>query len=337
MSVSIMLIDEDESYINPVEKKFIKELGEKAIINIITDRNYMLQYFQTPRHIDILIINKNMYFTQLEKHDIANMFFLSETDTNAVRNIFKYISVKYIFDYVINNLRTETKNMIDVSIKTHVIMFYSPMGGCGTTYVSNIAAKLIARDKKVLYISTEPMQSFAAETGCVKYMSDTFEHALLSNDHSLIDAMDKELFSSGCDYLAPIHLRIADKVIPLSNYIGFIDRIKNEKNYDYIILDTSSDFNEEKCRLMNFADKVVILTRQDKIAAFKLDSLMSNVDLSNRQKFVIACNMLSSDNTNCLTDQYIKNTFYIKCAISYLNSSDAFESADFAQLLKAIM
>ena len=227
--------------------------------------------------------------------------------------------------------------MIDVSIKTHVIMFYSPMGGCGTTYISNIAAKLIARDKKVLYISTEPMQSFTAEIGSIQNMSDTFEHALLTNDHSLIDAMDKEIFSSGCDYLAPIHLRIADSVIPLSNYMGFIDRIKNEKNYDYIILDTSSDFNEEKCRLMNFADKVVILTRQDKIAAFKLDSLMSNVDLSNRQKFVIVCNMLNSGKVNCLTDQYIKNTFYIKCAIPCLNSSDAQDSADFDQLLKAIM
>ena len=41
------------------------------------------------------------------------------------------------------------------------------------------------------------------------------------------------------------------------------NRQRKREEYDFIIIDTDSVFDEEKARLLGEADKVVVVTRQD--------------------------------------------------------------------------
>ena len=110
MALSIVLCDEDERYLVPLELKFTEEFGEKAEIIVITDKEYLKSFFSTPQNIDVLIINEDLYAEEYEKQDISNVFLLSEVDNSMqtenmiLKRIYKYTSVKQIYNDVVNNM-----------------------------------------------------------------------------------------------------------------------------------------------------------------------------------------------------------------------------------------
>ncbi len=110
MALSIVLCDEDERYLVPLELKFTEEFGEKAEIIVITDKEYLKSFFSTPQNIDVLIINEDLYDEEYEKQDISNVFLLSEVDNSMqtenmiLKRIYKYTSVKQIYNDVVNNM-----------------------------------------------------------------------------------------------------------------------------------------------------------------------------------------------------------------------------------------
>ncbi len=59
-NIKIILADTDERYLMPLERKFIDELEDKVDLIVITDRDYLKQYFETPQKLDILIINEEL-------------------------------------------------------------------------------------------------------------------------------------------------------------------------------------------------------------------------------------------------------------------------------------
>ena len=169
MALSIVLCDEDERYLVPLELKFTEEFGEKAEIIVITDKEYLKSFFSTPQNIDVLIINEDLYDEEYEKQDISNVFLLSEVDNSMqtenmiLKRIYKYTSVKQIYNDVVNNMSSETLKTIGdrENNETEFIMVYSPSGGSGNTLVSmGIAGALSKCNKRVLFNSTDVLQGY---------------------------------------------------------------------------------------------------------------------------------------------------------------------------------
>jgi Pyruvate/2-oxoacid:ferredoxin oxidoreductase gamma subunit len=137
-NIKILMADTDDKYLMPLERKFIDGLEDKADLIVITDPGYLKQYFSTPQKLDILIINEELYDVALERHDIANVFILTEeeksprdTETNQ---IYKYTSVKEIYAEVINKSSAKNASFNNTE-ETRVLMIYSPIGGIGKTSV----------------------------------------------------------------------------------------------------------------------------------------------------------------------------------------------------------
>ena len=92
----------------------------------------------------MLIINEDLYDEEYEKQDISNVFLLSEVDNSMqtenmiLKRIYKYTSVKQIYNDVVNNMSSETLKTIGdrENNETEFIMVYSPSGGSGNTLVS---------------------------------------------------------------------------------------------------------------------------------------------------------------------------------------------------------
>jgi len=157
----IVIADEDEEYLTPLELKFIEELDDKAEIEVITTRDYLQSFFSTPRKVDILIINKSLYSDIFSKHDIENIFILTEEESDKENEIYKYTSVKDIYNFVSGSVKTNTQELAAVKEGTKAILVYSPIGGSGKTALSLGISGIISKyRKKVLYISTESIQSF---------------------------------------------------------------------------------------------------------------------------------------------------------------------------------
>lgn len=95
--LTVVMVDNDEIYLEPLELKFIEEYGDNAEIIVISDDNYLETYFSIPRNIDLLIINEYLYLDHIKRHKIRNTFILAEdegsTEDFTQNRIYKYTSV----------------------------------------------------------------------------------------------------------------------------------------------------------------------------------------------------------------------------------------------------
>lgn len=100
----ILLVDEDEKYLEKLEIKFVRELSTKAEIQIITRREILKEYFLVPRTIEILAISEKLYSEEVQKHNINHLFILRETGEKPVEEkkficyINKYIGIKEVYN-----------------------------------------------------------------------------------------------------------------------------------------------------------------------------------------------------------------------------------------------
>ncbi len=326
--LSIMLVDTDERYLMPIELKFIEELEDKIDIIVISDEGYLKEYFSTPRNIDILVINENLYSYEFEKHNIGNTFILTEkesqvcTENLSLHSIYKYTSVKKIYSEIMNKRVTKSIANLDNRAESKVFMVYSPSGGSGkTTVAMGIAAALTNGSKKVLYINTESLQSIPFNRTNV-FCKSGLEKLMLSRDENILSYLDESIVNETFDYLLPFRQALSSLNIKIPEYKFLIDKIKTSGKYDYIIVDTSSEFTTEKSMLMSSCNKVIIVTKQGKIECSKLNSLLFNIDCSDENKFVFICNMYLEDKENYLIKGDLLNKCNIVEYINYVNEEN---------------
>lgn len=318
-TLSIVIVDTEDDYVAPLEMKFSEELGENADISVITDREYLAKYFSTLRKIDILIINEELYSPQFDNHYISNTFILMEnkrvgtTEDLGIYKIYKYTSVKEIYSEVMNSVKNQAVHVISNDIKTKVLMLYSPSGGTGKSTVAfGIAAALAKFRKKVLYISTESIQSFHGFFDNCEYLSSGIEKHILARNENILNFLPNSLGKGLFEYLLPLKQTPSSFNITLEDYLFFINCIKESKKYDFILVDSSCELNTEKAKMMRASDKVLVITGQDKVSITKLECLLNNIDCSDNEKFVFICNKYASDKPNHLIGDRLIN----KCTIS---------------------
>ena len=320
MALSIVLCDEDERYLVPLELKFTEEFGEKAEIIVITDKEYLKSFFSTPQNIDVLIINEDLYDEEYEKQDISNVFLLSEVDNSMqtenmiLKRIYKYTSVKQIYNDVVNNMSSETLKTIGdrENNETEFIMVYSPSGGSGNTLVSmGIAGALSKCNKRVLFISTEVLQGFNYYLSNNEYISNNFEKHLHNHSENIVEVLKGAIRKECFDYLLPFRQATNSYNIKLDDYRYLLESLRKSGDYDYIVVDTSCELSNSKTKLMSFCHKVIVVTMQNKVSTAKLERLINNIDCSDRNKFMFICNKYMDSEVNYLIKNPATNAITI--------------------------
>lgn len=328
--LTIIIADEDENYLSPIEIKFLEEIGDVAEIITITDRDYFDEYFSIPRKVDVLIIDKIFYKDYLSKHDINKIFILNETSDEIGENeIYKYTSVKDIYDEVIGNVNL-SEEIVNEKKHTNVIMVYSPAGGTGVTTLSLVLAKAIAnKHKKVLYLSTENMQSLAVYENIEESMSKLLEKAITTQSYDIHTVINNEVVvRKGISYIPPAKQATTVLGIKEENYLNLIAKMKEVNMYDYIVVDTDSELTQNKCAMMALSDKVVIVVAQNEGTVKKTDIFLENIDCSDLNKFLFVCNKYRTDKENNLTNSSMKNQCIVKQYIEYLDNVDTTKIAE---------
>ena len=298
----IVLVDNDENYLDPLVLKFVQEYEDKVELEVITESQYMKDYFSTPKQIDILVINESLFNNDVKKHNIKNVFLLTEYNTEERYKIYKYSSVNFVFNKI-----TAVSNINQLLIKennTSVIMFYSPIGGIGNTTIAlGVCKSLYQNYKKVLYINTETVQSFTCLLDKPNnfFISQELENLIREKSPEIINKIEFAIGNNGFDYLLPFKQSISSLGIGENSLNYLIQVIKNSKKYDYIVVDSSSEFTLDKCRLMNSSVKTIITIGQDLISVNKFKSLTNNMDCSDKSKFIFVLNKFNKNKKNELT------------------------------------
>jgi cellulose biosynthesis protein BcsQ len=311
---TIVLADTDESYLAQLEKRFIETCQDSANIIIITEEDYLNSFFSTPRNINILVIQEELYSHEFEKHNIASTFILTEqrpekTGKNTFpKKIYKYTSVKEIYNEVFD---TSSLNLLKSDVARSV-MVYSPIGGIGKTFTAvGLSVALANAHKKILFLSAEPLQSFSFFLTDPKYLDTGSINQFNARNGPVVGDLDEGKGHEVFDYLLPFSQAASTFGVKLEKYQHYIKSVKENGTYDFIIIDTPADFAADKSAMMASCDKTVLLLGQHPMDVHKFERFLANIDCSNPGKFIFICNKYDGKEKNHILNSTLRTQITI--------------------------
>lgn len=315
----VIIADEDANYIVPLQFKFVTDFFNKIDLEIITDKAYFDEYFSKPQNAEILIVSDELYDSSLQRHNIQNIFVMMEqfdeggTGDLNVNQLFKYTSIKEIFNEIIGK-SAGALNIASVEKKeTQIILVTSAAGGVGkTTVAMGVAACLAQNYKRVLYINAARLQDFqfALDNGSPITSPDVYANLLNVKEDVYSDIkhiIRKETFS----YIPAFKAALMSVGLDFSIYSKLALSAKKSGEYDFVIIDAESTFDERKTDLIDMADKVIIVTDQSFSSVYSTNLLLSNINGVNSEKYMYICNKFDKDGTNALISPQISLKFNI--------------------------
>lgn len=333
----VIIADEDANYIVPLQFKFVTDFFNKIDLEIITDRAYFDDYFSKPQNAEILIVSEELYDSFLQRHNIQNIFVMMEqydeggTGELNVNQIFKYTSIKEIFNEIIGK-SAGALNVAAVEKKeTQIILVTSAAGGVGkTTVAMGVAACLVQNYKRVLYIEAASLQSaqYMLENDTPISSPDIYTKLLNPSDSIYADikhVIRKEVFS----YIPPFKAAIMSVGLSKNIYMDIAVSAKKSGEYDYIVVDTDSVFDEFKADLLNVADKVIFVTKQNRMSVMAVNTLMSNINGVNNEKYSCICNDFDKNIENALISPECNLKYAVNEYIEHLPHYDQLNCSDF--------
>ena len=334
----IIIADKDVNYIIPLQLKFVNDFFEKVELETITDEDYFKTLFSTPQRADILIVSEDFYSQDLHRHNLAHVFVMNEqyeeeqtADLN-VNHIFKYTSIKEIFNEIIGKSADVLKLDKSTKQETQVVLFYSASGGVGkTTVAMGVSASLTKNYKKVLYINAARLQVFQhmLENHSAITAADVYAK-LASTENAYSDIrhiIRKELFS----YVPPFKAALMSLGLDYSVYEKIIISAKQSGDFDFIIVDADVTFDEDKASLINIADKVIILTQQTLSSVLATNILVSNINGANSDKYMFVCNNFDKDKDNALISPAVSLKFAISDYIEHFSNYENIKPDDLSK------
>ena len=324
----IIIADADFDYIIPLQLKFVEEFFEKIDLEIITDRAFFEQKFSVSQRADILVISEDLYDRTMQRHNVSHIFLLTEqyeeestADLN-VNRIFKYTSIKEIFNEIISKSSSVLKLDQQRKQETQVVLVYSASGGTGkTTVAMGISTSLTKNYKKVLYINAARLQTFqnmlenetpvTAADVYAKLRSENLEKVYEDIKHVL----RKELFY----YLPPFKAALMSLGLRYSVFGEIVKSAKRSGDFDFIVVDADVTFDEAKADLINMADRVVIVTNQSTAAVSATNILASNINGMNTDKYIFVCNDFDKMQSNALISPRSSLKFTISDYVDHFN------------------
>ena len=307
--VKILLVEENEKCLLPLERKLLDGFEKEGDLQVITDPEYLTRYFSVPRTLDILVIQEELYQPGMEKHNIGNIFFLTEQDENEDtgsllgRRIYKYTSAESIYKQVVNNLSGTTAAHIKKSGETTFLYVYSPIGGVGkTTVAAGISAILARSHQRTLYIGMDSLQSFGWLMDPEQTLPGEVEKRLLTQSNFVYNLIKPYLVEQQFYLLPPFSRMLSSLHIPEQSFVGLMESVITSHDFDYVVVDGASGFSETTSRLMQMAQHVVLVAAQDRVSVHKMDCLVKNIDCSDKGHFTFVCNRFEEGNANFLEE-----------------------------------
>lgn len=334
----IIIADTESSYVFPLQLRFAEEFFGRVDLEIITDKEYFVNTFSTPQKAEILIVSEELYDSSLQRHNIGNIFLMTEqykedrADDLRVNRIFKYTSIKEIFNEIIGKSANALKVDLYTKSEPQIVLVYSAAGGVGKTTVAlGMAACLTQNYKKVLYINASWLHSFQRMLGNQTSISAADVYAKLSKASDSIyeeikHVLRKELFT----YLPPFKASLVSLGLKYPIYEKLATSAKKAHDFDFIIVDADSEFDDEKASLIDLADKVVIVTTQYAASVYATNALVSSINGVGSDKYVFICNDFRKEEDNALISPMFAPRFPISEYIEHIPHYDSLKAENIA-------
>lgn len=319
MKPRIIIADTDENYIIPLQLKFVKEFFDAIDLEVITEKEYFDELFSKPQKAEILIISESMYDNSVQRHSIDNIFLMQEqyeeeeTCALNVNRIFKYTSIKDIFNEIVGKSSEALKiNPIEEK-ETQIILVTSAAGGVGkTTVAMGIASCLTTNYKKVLYVNASKLQNFQYLLNNKTYITSTDIYSkLLNPSENIYEDIKHIIRNEEFFYMPAFKNSLISMGLDNNIYEKIVLSAKKSGEYDYIVVDSESSFDNVKMRQLDIANKIIIITDQTYHGVFSTKRFVENINAGKTEKYFFVCNKFDKQKTNMLISTDINMGFEV--------------------------
>ncbi len=304
----IVIAYPDADYIKGFEEELMKHLDADVEIRVITETDYLMQFFSVRRTIDALIIAQELIGNYLQEHDIRNLMILESRQVSVYDSddskVLHYVGqddiIKFVdrcfsdFDEPDEYFDDFDDEETGTSVKVAAV--YSPIGGCGKSLTAlALAKKLKMLEEKVLVIGCDSLQSFGVLLDTREYADEALAGLLQDPVEETYWTVLKNINQDNVPCLLPFEKPLVSLGIGGDEFINLINILKEKKDFTYIILDIGSSFNNETLKLFNIADICIFITEPNVDAARKLEKFRMNQDLIPDTDSVTLVNQYHSD------------------------------------------
>ena len=335
----IIIADTDAGYIFPLQLKFAEEFFDKVDIEIITDQEYFDKLFSVPQQAAILIVSEDLYDRSLQRHTISNTFLMMEqaeeestADLN-IRRLYKYTSIKEIFSEIVGKSSDALNIAKSQKKEPQIVLFTSANGGVGKTTLALGASICLTRSyKRVLYINADRLQTFQHLLENPTAISAADVYAKLSNTsangyNEVKHVIRKEAFS----YLPAFKASLMSVGLQYEVFERIAKAAKQSGDYDFVVVDSDVTFDEHKADMLSIADKVVVVTKQNRASVFATNLFVSNITGVHPEKYFFVCNDFDKELDNALIAPSMTLQFSINEYVEHFGHYDQMKCADLAR------
>ena len=137
----------------------------------------------------------------------------------------------------------------------------------------------------------------------------------------------KERFS----YLPAFKAALMSLGIKYTIYEQIALSAKKSGDYDVIVIDAENTFDEDKTRLLDIADKVILVTEQSLNAVQATNALISNINGSGTEKYMFVCNKFKKEDYNAFIAPELKIKFIVNEYIDIFNVNGTVKGEELSQ------
>lgn len=304
----IVIANTEKSFVGRLEHHFIKEIGDKVRLEIISSAEYFAEYFSTPRRIDVLVVSEDLYDNELNKHDIKYPIRVlvddieNDEDSSDIIKILNYTTISQIYNSILRG--TEITSDEDPA-EPEIIMVYSPIGGSGKTTISLGLSAALSETKKVLYLNTENLNTFSVLLNNKEPLATSAAIEFREDSESIYKNVYHHIRHEGFDYLPPFGVAASSVGISIDMLVKLAEGARASGDYDFVVVDVDSAYTDEKAELMSLADKVILVLLQDRLSASKMETLLNNACCNDGNKFIYVQNRNEPERKSYIEKKYM--------------------------------
>lgn len=306
----IVIADPDIEYIKSYEEDLILKFSEKASIQIITEAEYLENYFRLHRDIDVMLIAREFYGEYLKEHNISHLMLVNKKinmnpdASDAQRHILKYRPKEELITFVEQSLENEAATTdfdnIDLGAddlkQTTVIAVYSPIGGCGKSLAAiALAKKLKKLGESALVIGCDDLQGFGAFLDTRDNADPALALLLREISEGTYWSVLKNIYHGEIAALLPFEKPLSELGIRSEQLYDLITLLKEKGDFSYIILDLGNSLDKIVQTMLTISDDVILITEPKMISCRVMEKFRMNTDLVSMQHTYVISNQYRTE------------------------------------------
>lgn len=265
MKIKLAILEQDQTYLNRIVSVFNMKYSDQFEIYSFTDMAIAMSILDKSR-IDVFLAGSTFTVDTdsiPKRCSFAYLVDSFDAENDEFNTIFKYQKVDLIYKQIIGLYAEKAGNSIkkESDGKAKIILFSSPAGGTGTSTVAAALCKYIASNHhSVIYLNLE-MNGSADDFFSGEGKNDMSDVIFAVKNRKANLGMKLESFVkqdiSGVYYFSQPKYSMDMMSFTEDNISDLLAQLKNNGNYEYIIIDRDFLFNQEIIKTYSKYNKIV--------------------------------------------------------------------------------